>query len=149
MMYVLVLLAILIGTLMPVQAGLNAELTRILKHPYLGAFISLTTGAIAVAALVVIKGIGFTELKRFTDVPPHLYLGGILGAIFVGSSLFFIPRMGATPMIAAFITGQLLGSVLIDHFGLLGLASTPINFTRILGIFLLFSGLFLVIKKGA
>ena len=149
MIYGLVLLAVIIGTLMPVQAGLNAELTRILKHPYLGAFISLTTGAIAVLILVLIKGIGMSELKRMSEVSPHLYLGGILGAIFVGSSLFFIPKMGATPMIAAFITGQLVGSVLIDHYGLLGLASTPITMTRVLGVFLLFAGLFLVLKKSA
>lgn len=149
MIYGLVLLAVIIGTLMPVQAGLNAELTRILKHPYLGAFISLTTGAIAVLILVLVKGIGMGELKRISEVSPHLYLGGLLGAIFVGSSLFLIPKMGATPMIAAFITGQLVGSVLIDHYGLLGLASTPISMTRLLGVFMLFAGLFLVLKKNA
>ncbi len=149
MIYGLVLLAVIIGTLMPVQAGLNAELTRILKHPYLGAFVSLTTGAIAVLIIVLIKGIGMTEVKRMGEVSPHLYLGGLLGAIFVGSSLYFIPKMGATPMIAAFVTGQLVGSVLIDHFGLLGLTSTPISLTRLLGVFLLFGGLFLVLKKNA
>lgn len=149
MIYLLILLAVIIGTLMPVQAGLNAELTRILRHPYLGAFVSLTSGAIAVLILVLTKGIGLSEIKRFSEVPPHLYLGGILGAIFVGSSLFLIPRLGATSMIAAFITGQLLGSVIIDHYGLLGLTATPVSITRIFGIVLLFAGLFLVIKKNA
>lgn len=149
MIYGLVLLAVIIGTMMPVQAGLNAELTRILKHPYLGAFISLTSGAIAVLILVISKGIGTSELKRMSEVPPHLFLGGILGAVFVGSSLFLIPKMGATPMIAAFITGQLVGSVLIDHYGLLGLTPTPLSATRVLGVFLLFAGLFLVLKKNA
>lgn len=147
MIYGLVLLAVLIGTLMPLQAGLNAELTRFLKHPFLGAFVSLATGAIAVLVMIFIKGIGTSDIKRIADIPPHLFLGGILGAIFVGSSLFLIPRLGATAMIAAFISGQLLGSVLIDHFGLLGLTATPISVTRILGIFLLFAGLFLVLKK--
>lgn len=149
MIYTLILLAVIIGTLMPVQAGLNAELTRILRHPYLGAFVSLTSGAIAVLILVLVKGVGLPEMKRFSEVPPHLYLGGLLGAIFVGSSLFLIPRLGATSMIAAFITGQLLGSVIIDHYGLLGLSPSPINITRILGVILLFAGLFLVIKKNA
>ena len=32
MIYGLVVLAIIIGTLMPLQAGLNAELTRVLKR---------------------------------------------------------------------------------------------------------------------
>lgn len=148
MIFGFVALAILIGTLMPVQAGLNAELTRYLKHPYLGAFISLSVGAIVVSALVMLNG-GFGELKRLGQIPIHLYLGGILGAIFVGSSLFFIPKMGATAMIAAFVTGQLIGSVIIDHYGLLGLTPNPVSLTRIFGIILLFAGLFLVIRKNA
>jgi bacterial/archaeal transporter family-2 protein len=147
MIYGFLIVAVIIGLLMPIQAGLNAELTRYLKHPFLGAFLSLTIGAIAVSILVIFNG-GFSDLKRMSITPPHLYLGGLLGALFVGSSLFLIPRMGATAMIAAFITGQLLGSVIIDHYGLLGLTATPVNMTRILGIILLFTGLFLVIKKS-
>ena len=148
MIFGFVALAVLIGTLMPVQAGLNAELTRFLKHPFLGAFISLSVGAIVVSVLVLANG-GFGELKRIGQVPVHLYLGGILGAIFVGSSLFLIPKMGATAMIAAFVTGQLLGSLVIDHYGLLGLSQNPVTLSRLLGVFRLFAGLFLVIRKNA
>ena len=57
--------------------------------------------------------------------------------------------MGATALICSFITGQLIGSVLIDHFGLMGLTPYPLNLNRIIGIFLLFSGLMLVVKKSA
>lgn len=148
MIFAFVIVAVLIGTMMPLQAGLNAELTRSLKHPFMGAFISLTTGAILVSILVIFNG-GFAPLKRIGEISPHLYLGGILGALFVGSSLFLIPRMGATAMIGAFITGQLLGSVIIDHYGMLGLEAQPINMTRIFGVILLFAGLLLVVKKGA
>ena len=147
MIFGFIILAIIIGALMPFQAGLNAELTRQLKHPYLGALLSLSIGAIAVSVLVLFNG-GFGELRRLSQTPPHLFLGGILGAIFVGSSLYLIPRMGATALIGAFITGQLIGSVLIDHFGFLGLNSQPVSFTRLLGVFLLFAGLFLVVRKN-
>ncbi len=147
MIFGFVSLAIMIGVLMPFQAGLNAELTRFLKHPYLAAFISLSIGAMIMAIIILFNG-GFGELKRLASAPPHLFLGGLLGAIFVGSSLFFIPRMGATAMIAAFITGQLIGSVLVDHYGLMGLTPNPVTVTRMMGIILLFAGLFLVIRKG-
>lgn len=148
MIFGFVILAIVIGILMPFQAGLNAELTRYLKHPYLAAFVSLSVGAIVMSILILFNS-GFSELKRLGDAPPYLFLGGLLGAIFVGSSLFFIPRMGATAMIAAFITGQLLGSVLVDHYGLMGLTPNPVTISRIMGIILLFAGLFLVIRKSA
>jgi len=143
-----VLMAIVIGILMPVQAGLNAELTRYLKHPHLGAFLSLFIGSMIISLMVIFNG-RFDEIKRIPETPPHLFLGGVLGAIFVSSSLYLIPKMGATALICSFITGQLIGSVLIDHFGLMGLTPYPLNLNRIIGIFLLFSGLMLVVKKSA
>jgi transporter family-2 protein len=143
----LILMAVVIGILMPVQAGLNAELTRHLKHPYMGAFLSLSIGSVMIFLMIFLNG-SYADFKRVTQTPPHLFLGGILGAIFVSSSLYLIPKMGATALICAFMTGQLIGSVLLDHFGLLGLPSYPLSIQRILGIFLLFSGLLLVVRKS-
>lgn len=149
MIFFLIIAAVLVGLMMPIQAGLNAELTRLLNHPLIGAFISLVVGSIALFCLMLIQGFPFQEIKRIGEVPPVLFFGGILSALFVSSAIFFIPRMGATPMIAALITGQLLMSVIIDHYGLLSLTAYPLNLTRVLGVFLLFAGLFLVVKKGA
>jgi len=146
MIFGFIILAVLIGVLMPIQAGLNAELTRHLKHPYLGAFLSLSIGSLIIFIPVLING-SYMELKRISETPPHLLLGGVLGAIFVSSSLYLIPKMGATALISAFITGQLIGSIIIDHFGLLGLSSYPLNLNRICGIFLLFAGVLLVVRK--
>lgn len=148
MIFGFILGAIIIGFLMPIQAGLNAELARYLKNPFLSILISLGTGAIAISLILFING-SFTDLRRITQIPPHLFLGGILGVLFVGSSLFLIPRLGATAMIGAFITGQLLGSVIIDHYGIFGFQVYPLSFSRIAGVILLFAGLLLVVKKPA
>lgn len=147
MIFGFVIAAVIIGCLMPVQAALNAQLTRTLENPYLTALFSLTTGAIAVTFLVMNHPAGFTNLKKLSTVSPHLLFGGVLGALFVGSSLFLISRMGAMAMIGAFITGQLLGSMLIDHFGLFGLEGQPLNYSRVAGVFFLAVGAFLVMKR--
>lgn len=144
----LALLAIVLGTLMPIQAGINAELTRVVQHPYLGAFISFATGSIALGAIVLLQGSPIEEAKRLLTAPPYLFLGGILGALFVGSSIFLIPKMGATAMIASFVTGQLLMSVMMDHFGWLGVPVNEVSLTRMIGVVLLFLGIFLVMKKA-
>lgn len=149
MIFSLTILAVLIGCLMPIQAALNAELTRFIKHPFLGALISFTTGTVALAVIVLVHGLRVSELRRLPEANPVLFLGGILGALFVGSSIFLIPRLGATGMIASFVTGQLLMSVLVDHYGWFGIPASPIALTRIVGIVLLFAGLFLILKKTA
>jgi transporter family-2 protein len=148
MIFGFIFIAIVIGALMPIQAGLNAELSRYLRHPYLGAFLSLSVGALAISVLLVLSG-GLGGLKRIPETPPHLLLGGILSALFVSSSMLLIPKLGATGMVGSFITGQLLGSIIIDHFGFLGLNQHPMNLTRLIGVFLLFVGLFLVIRKAS
>lgn len=145
----LTLLTLLIGTLLPVQAGLNAELTKILKHPFLGAFISFSMGAITLATIIVFQKTPVGDLKRLLSIPPYFYLGGVMGALFVGSSIYMFPRLGATTMMTAFVIGQLLSSVIIDHYGWFNLPTYHVTPMRIAGIILLFAGLFLVVRKPA
>lgn len=147
MIYILILAAIIIGTLMPVQAGINSQLTRFLNNPFFGALISFSVGTMVLGIIVLSKGLPFSELKRLSSASPILFVGGILGALFVGSSIFLIPKMGATTMMAAYITGQLLMSVCMDHYGWFGIPVNPINLSKILGIGLLFAGVFLVMRK--
>jgi transporter family-2 protein len=148
MIFVFILVAVLIGSLMPIQAGINAEFTRFLKHPYLVPIISLIVGSIGLSFLLLLQGVSMGDIKRLGEAPPYMFLGGILSAIFVTAAMFFIPKMGATTMIASYVTGQLLMSVVIDHYGLMNLTPQPVSATRILGVILLFAGLFLVVKKN-
>jgi transporter family-2 protein len=147
MIFGLVFVAVLIGAMMPLQAGINAELTRFLKHPFLGAFLSFAIGTLALIGITLLQGFPTQELKRLPSAPPWLFVGGILGAVFVASSIYLIPRLGATAMIGAFVTGQLLMSIAVDHYGFFGIPSNPVTWSRALGVILLFGGLLLVLKK--
>lgn len=146
MITVFVIIAVLIGCLMPVQAGINAQLTQALKSPYLSALISFGVGTIALFFLALIQSAPLAEIKKIPTLPPYLLIGGVLGATFVGSSIVFIPKLGATTMMAAFVTGQLLMSIFIDHYGFLGLTPHPVNFIRLGGVVFLFIGLILILK---
>lgn len=149
MIYLLVSITILIGALMPVQAGLNAELGRIVENRYFGAFISFFTGTIGLTFVLLFQPNLSEGLKKIPFHNPLLLSGGILGALFVVSSILLIPRLGATTMMSAFITGQLIMAVAMDHYGLLGLTVSPLNWQRGIGVVLLFVGLALVLKKAA
>lgn len=149
MLYVLIISAVIIGGLMPVQAGINAELTRFLQHPFLAAFISFFGGALFLSFLVLSQGLPVAELKRLPSAPPYFFIGGLLGALFVGSSIFLVPKLGATTMMVAYIVGQLIMSVCMDHFGWFGLPVVPVSVPRLVGLVLLAIGLALVMKKTA
>ena len=147
MIFGLSFLAVIIGALMPVQAAINGQLSRFASNTYIAAFISFATGTLTLGLILLLRGTSTNEFKKIFEASPHLFLGGLLGSLFVVSSVYFVPRIGATMMITAFITGQLLMAVVLDHYGLFGLTKIPLNLSRGLGIFLLFAGLFLVIRK--
>ena len=66
--------------------------------------------------------------------------GGVLGAVYVTTVLVTVRSLGAGPVVAATIAGQLTASVIIDQFGLLGVTKDPITFAKIVGVLLLARG---------
>ncbi|HXF42235.1 MAG TPA: DMT family transporter, partial [Pyrinomonadaceae bacterium] len=76
--------------------------------------------------------------------PPIAWLGGLLGAFFVTATIFLIPRLGVALTFSLVVTGQMLITIIIDHYGFLGLEQKPINLQKALGIFLIIIGVFLV-----
>lgn len=66
------------------------------------------------------------------------------GAFFVFTSLFVAPRIGVTALLAGVTAGQLIASVAMDHFGLLGLQSQPVSLGKAAGIALLVAGVIMV-----
>ncbi len=74
-------------------------------------------------------------------------VGGLLGAAYVTSVLVTVRELGAGPVVAATIAGQLTMSVVLDQFGLLGLPKDPITVGKVVGIVLLSLGVYLVVRE--
>jgi len=135
--------AVLIGTLMPLQAVINALLGRELASPVASAFVSFLGGTIVLAVIAFTRPAAWARLPQ---LPPWLWSGGLLGAIFVAAALILVPKIGATSLMAAFVTGQLIMSLAMDHYGWLGLPVRTLDMTRVLGVVLLAAGIFLVTR---
>lgn len=142
--WIILFIAILTGTIMPLQTGINASLAKYLHHPFHAAFISFVGGLLSVTLICIVSGKMFPTQKEILSAPPHLWIGGCLGTIFVIVSIILAPKLGATVYVSSIIAGQLFGSIILDHYGLLGFSVHPVNYLRILGILLLTSGVVLV-----
>ena len=57
-----------------------------------------------------------------------------------------IPRVGVAAAIITIVAGQLMVSAVLDHFGLLGASVRPLDPTRILGMVVVFVGVWLTVK---
>lgn len=138
------LIVLLIGFLLAIQGSINTQLTTFLKHPLQGALVNFLVGFVCLVGLNLTFRTQIPDWGHLRAAPWYLFVGGLLGAIFVSSVIFFIPKIGVTTVLAATIAGQLIAASIIDHFGFFGLAIHQINAGRIAGILLLLGGIFLI-----
>ena len=140
------LLSILAGTLIPLQAGLNAQLRFRLDSPYYATFVSVTVSLAAIGLFCLAARVPLPGLAQVTQTPWWVWSGGIVGVIYIFMVLLLAPKLGATALIASIIGGQLLCSLVLDQWGLIGFTHHPINAGRCLGLLLLFAGVVLIQK---
>jgi transporter family-2 protein len=143
-MILLLLLALAAGVLLPVQAGVNAQLRPAVGSPLSAALVSFLVGTagLMVAALILRAPIALRA--AWTVTPWWYWVGGLIGALYVVATIVLAPRLGAATMIAAIVAGQMIASLLLDQYGLLGFPTHSISGLRVLGAALVMVGVILV-----
>jgi len=139
----LIVLAIFAGMSNGFQAPVNAALGKFVGVAE-SSCISFSVGALSMLVVSLVAGQG--SILKIIDAPPNLWIGGILGAFFVTTALFVVPKIGAAVMIAAVLTGQMTAALIIDQTGLLGISKNPIDLYRIGGLACLIVGIKLLSK---
>lgn len=140
----LIALALIAGALVPFQAGTNALLGRALGHPLWATIASLLVSLICVIPLILALRLPFPKLGDAFQAPGWIWFGGLAGVIFITAALMLVPRLGGTGFIACVIAGQMVTALIIDHFGLMGLAEKSASFGRISGVLVIFLGVMIV-----
>ncbi len=138
------LLAVMAGTLIPLQAGINASLREYLPHPILAAVTNFIVGFSFLGVIAAALQAPLPSAAQIAKVPLWCWLGGSMGACLVLSGVFLSHRLGATTFFAAIILGQVAASVVCDHFGLVGYTVHVASWQRIGGLVLLGAGVWIV-----
>ena len=112
--------AFVAGALVPLQGGSNAALGRALGHPLWASVASLTVSLLAVLPVLLATRANAPLVGDALQRPLWMWLGGLAGVIYITLALILTPRLGATTFIVCVVAGQMLASLLIDHYGLMG-----------------------------
>ena len=136
--------ALMSGAVAPLQVGINAQLAKLMLHPLQAAVVSFLVGTFGVIVVSFALRIPMPPASQALQTPPLLLTGGLLGVFMVITAITSAPRLGAAVFIAASIAGQMIASLLLDHYGLLGYAAQPISLLKLLGILLVCAGVFLI-----
>jgi transporter family-2 protein len=147
MKYLLMLITFFVGTIIPIQAILNSRLGRQIGGSLMGAFMSFFTGTIALLILnLIVSNNAMMNLKQTASGPWYIWLGGLIGAIFVGYITWINQQQGMALTFALVVAGQIFISLLIDHFGLFGSVVQTITLQKIIGGALIIGGIILIKK---
>lgn len=139
------LLIIAGGVALPIQAGVNAQLAGRTGDAIRAAMISFLVGAVALTLLALLPGRRpWPSLGTILEAPWWLWIGGLLGGMYVVFTVVSAPKLGAATLVAAGVTGQALASIILDNFGLVGFTRHAVTPGRLAGMAFLLCGLVLV-----
>lgn len=108
---IFILLALLNGILIALARGLNGRLAA-QRDAFYASWINHLVGFTALSVMVLVTMGGRPE--GLASVPPWLYLGGMIGALYVSLNSYIVPKLGVTVATLLVIAGQMVMSIVLD-----------------------------------
>jgi bacterial/archaeal transporter family-2 protein len=141
-----VLLAAAAGCFVGLQAPVNARLYKQIGSLQ-AATVSFLIGTLALILITSLSSGGLSAVANAGKAPWWALIGGLLGAFYVTVALLTVRTLGLSGLTAIVVAGQLAIAVVVDRFGLLGVAKQHIGAPRVIGLVLLLVGVVLVVRK--
>ena len=140
-----IILAFLAGSFLPIQAGVNAKLGKAAESPLHAVFISFLVGAAAMLIYVLLskQSISWSGLRA---APAYAWIGGMLGAFYVTVVILAFPHLGPGLTFGLIVAGQMLFSVVLEHFNILVAQPHPMTWQRMVGVLLVIVGAVIIRK---
>lgn len=141
------LLTVLIGVLGGISVGLQGPIASQMSQRVGSAtssFVVHVSGAFLSGLLVLARG--GEQIRNWRSLSWYMLISGAFGVILYLTLNHTMPRLGATTALALIIIGQLAMGIIIDQFGLFGVAVRHVDLVRLAGAMLLIVGGYLIIR---
>lgn len=110
MKYAFILLVVMVGTLLPLQALVNARLGHATAGAVFAATVSFLVGTLSLTLLMLAMRSTLPSVDQLARLPAWAWSGGLIGAAYVAIATFTVPRLGASALISLTVLGQLAGA---------------------------------------
>lgn len=138
------LLAFGAGICLVIQQALNTNVRTALGSAAWSGFISYFVGVLCMALFALALRDPMPSLAAAARIPWWSWSAGMFGAVFIALGILLVPQLGAATFFAVLVAGQMIGSMLFDHFGVLGLPVHEITPSRLFGAALLVAGVLFI-----
>jgi bacterial/archaeal transporter family-2 protein len=131
-----------LGVVLAVHLAMNGKVGTVLNNARVGNALFWCIGAVGAVA-IGLSGWQTGALGPLKQVHPVLLTAGVLGACLVFAIAWLIPQVGAGPVMITLLAGQILGGLLMSHYGWLGSPVQPVTLTKIAGVVVMIGGVVL------
>lgn len=141
----IIALALLGGVFLAAQGGFNSQLGVQLKSPLAASLIAFIWSSAFAVMFILASGKSLPNTQNLLKIPTYLWFTGALFSV-MGISLYYytIPKLGMASMISLGLCGQLIFSIVANHYGWFGMASNPVSITKIIGMLAMITGIVLI-----
>src|ERR671926_1833406 len=129
-------LAFAAGVSFVFQQAVNSNLRLEIGSPWWAGFVSYLGGTVVMLTMAIALRETWASAEAIGRSSWISWSGGFFGAVYIAISILMLPRLGAATVVALIVFGQMLGALVFDHFGLLGVAEHPVTAVRLLGALL-------------
>jgi len=142
----LYLLTMFLGVVLAVHLAMNGKVGAVMNNPRVGNAVFWLIGA-AGAMVIGMTGWKSGALTPLGQVHPLLLTAGLLGASLVFAIAWLIPQVGAAAVMITLLAGQVVGGLLMSHYGWLGSPVEPVTPTKLAGVAIMIAGVALATFK--
>ena len=135
----LYVLTMFLGVVLAVHLAMNGKVGSVLNNPRIGNGLFWCIGA-AAAVIIGLTGWKSGALTSLKEVNPLLLTAGVLGACLVFAIAWLIPQIGAGPVMITLLAGQVIGGMIMSHFGWLGSPVQPLTVLKVVGVLIMVAG---------
>ncbi|MEO1133613.1 MAG: DMT family transporter [Cyanobacteria bacterium J06639_1] len=128
------------GAFVPVQIALNTLLRRYVSESMQVTLISYSVGTLTSLVLCWVARYPLPAASALSQTTWWMWMGGMLGTMYVWSTIAATPQIGAVLALALAIAGQMIAALVLDHYGALGLPKYAASPMRIAGAVLVVLG---------
>jgi transporter family-2 protein len=143
--WIWMILVFLAGAVLPIQAGLNHRMSKELTSGVGASMISFFIGFLALLVFLMFSKDSF-QISGLKSAPIHSWFAGVFGAFYVTMVVLAFPKLGPALTFGLIVAGQLVLSLMLDHFNVLVQVPHELNVYRIAGVVLIIAGVFLIRK---
>jgi len=142
----LYIMTMLLGVVLAVHLAMNGKVGSILQNARVANAVFWCIGALGAVA-IGLSGWRSGALGPLKQVHPALLTAGVLGACLVFAIAWLIPKVGAGSVMITLLAGQVIGGLIMSHYGWLGSPVQPITVAKVVGVVVMIGGVVLATRQ--